>query len=157
MGLDTAATKRESEVEAEEPGRKKAAGATKTAKVVPWLMDSFEQVFDEERLKLAVARLNEAKPGAPPVVPEELTEERRAALLQEDTEWRSKKKEEELAAARKYVAEQARAPPSPEETTDPNKDKWQLDYDLGREELEMKLAKREGFEGFDFERNSKCD
>ncbi|EMS54960.1 hypothetical protein TRIUR3_24420 [Triticum urartu] len=97
MDLDTAATKRESEAEADEPRRKKAAGATKTVKVVPWLMDSFEQVFDEDRLKHAVARLNQANPGAPPVVPEELTEERRAALLQEDTEWRRKNGDKELA------------------------------------------------------------
>ncbi|KAM3297775.1 hypothetical protein ACQJBY_039637 [Aegilops geniculata] len=154
MGLGTAATKRGSEAEAEEPGRKKAAGATRTAQVVPWLMDSLDQLFDEAMLKHAVARLNAANPGAPPVVPEELTEERRAALLQEDMEWRSSRKEEELAAARRYVAEQARAPPSPEEPTDPSKDRWQLDYDLGREELEMKLARREDFEGFDFERNT---
>jgi hypothetical protein len=101
--------------------------------------------------------VNKENPDAPPIVLEELTKEDRAALLQQEMEW-TRKIEEVLrvqweADRLAKEAEWARAPPPPPE--DPSKDKWQLDYDFGREHLEMKLARERGFSGFSFEDNSK--
>jgi hypothetical protein len=161
MGSEAAAvaatTKRECEAEAQEAGRKKAAGVVRTRKPdISRVMRSFDRV-DELRLKRGVARLNKENPDAPPIVLEELTKEERAALLQQEKEWARKKEEvdrvQREADRLAKEAERAQAPPAPPE--DPSKDKWQLDYDFERQHLEMKLARETGFSGFAFEDNSK--
>jgi hypothetical protein len=155
MSLESAATKRECEAEAEKAGRKKVAGAVRTRKpTFSWVARTFDGL-DEMRLKRGVARLNKENPDARPIVLEELTEEERAALLQQEKDW-ARNMEKVLRVQRDAdrlakEAERARAPP-PE---DPSKDKWQLDYDYSRERLEMKLASEAGFSGFSFEDNSK--
>jgi hypothetical protein len=163
MGSEAAAvaatTKRECEAEAQEAGRKKAAGVVRTRKPdISRVMRSFDRV-DELRLKRGVARLNKENPDAPPIVLEELTKEERAALLQQEKEWARKKEEvdrvQREADRLAKEAEWALAPPPSPSPEDPSKDKWQLDYDFEREHLEMKLARETGFSGFAFEDNSK--
>ncbi|XP_051203697.2 uncharacterized protein [Lolium perenne] len=163
MGSEAAAvavaatTKRECEADAQEAGRKKAAGVVRTRKPdISRVMRSFDRV-DELRLKRGVARLNKENPDAPPIVLEELTKEERAALLQQEKEWARKKEEvdrvQREADRLTKEAERAQAPPPPPE--DPSKDKWQLDYDFERQHLEMKLARETGFSGFAFEDNTR--
>lgn len=153
--LEPAATKRGCGNEAQEAGRKKAAGVVRTRKPdISWVM---HDLVDEMRLKRGVARLNKENPNGRQIVLEELTGEERAALLQQEKEW-ARKMEEVHSVQREAdrlakQAERARAPPPPPE--DPSKDKWQLDYEYFRQRLEMKLAGETGFSGFSFEDNTR--
>lgn len=140
-----AGAKRQLRTESNEAGRKKvagpvtAAGGTKTE--IPSMLEASFKLIEHARLKSAVARLNKANPGAPPLVLEALTEQERATLVEEEKEFMRKvSAENSKRRLAQYEAELAQDPPEEEEEEDPGKDEWDKRYGCFRQHLEEKRA-----------------